>query len=103
MVCRILHQNAGEFTDYIEKISAHYGAPNDLPEVKKETIKAKCAGRWSNGAPLATYPDYAATMKFSEEWDNVSTILFHQHDASNEQKVIAREKFKRTKNQTTGI
>lgn len=94
MLYRKLHQNVGKFTDHIEKTSANYGALNDLPEVKKETMKAKFAGRWSNGAPLATYPDYASAMKFGEEWDNVSTILFHQHDASDEQKVIAREKLK---------
>ncbi|MFQ3218452.1 MAG: Dyp-type peroxidase family [Paraglaciecola sp.] len=92
MVYRKLHQNVGKFTDYIKKASVNYGDPQDSPEVKQETMKAKFAGRWSNGAPLATYPDYASAMKFGEEWDSASDTLYSQSEASPEQKSVARAK-----------
>lgn len=90
MVYRKLHQNVGKFNAYIEKTSEHYGKANDSPAVKQETLKAKFAGRWSNGAPLATYPDYESAMKFGEQWDNATDILYFQDDATKQQKEAAR-------------
>ena len=97
MVYRKLHQNVGKFTAYIEKASENYGKPDDSPTIKRETLKAKFAGRWSNGAPLATYPDYAAAMKFGEQWKNASDVLFYEPDATAEQKTAARAVYEHLK------
>ena len=90
MVYRKLHQNVGKFTAYIEKTSENYGNADDSPAVKQETMKAKFAGRWSNGAPLATYPDYKSAMEFGEQWNNASDVLYVQPDATAEQKAAAK-------------
>ena len=90
MVYRKLHQNVGKFTAYIEKASENYGKADDSPAVKQETMKAKFAGRWSNGAPLATYPDYKSAMEFGEQWNNAADVLYFQPDATAEQKAAAK-------------
>jgi len=90
MVYRKLHQNVGKFTAYIEKTSKNYGSADASPAERQETLKAKFAGRWSNGAPLATYPDYAAAMKFGKDWDAAVNTLFNDRDATKEQKAAAR-------------
>lgn len=97
MVYRKLHQNVGKFTAYIEKASENYGKADDSPAVKQETLKAKFAGRWSNGAPLATYPDYASAMEFGEQWKNASNVLFSDPDATAEQKTEARAVYEKLK------
>lgn len=90
LVYRKLHQNVGKFTEYIDKQGENYGAADAAPEERRETLKAKFAGRWSNGAPLATYPDYASAMKFGEEWDAATSTLYGDPDATDEQKAAAR-------------
>jgi Dyp-type peroxidase family len=97
MVYRKLHQNVGKFTAYIEKASENYGKADDSPAVKQETLKAKFAGRWSNGAPLARYPDYASAMEFGEQWKNASNVLFSDPDATAEQKTAARAVYEKLK------
>ena len=92
MVYRKLHQNVGKFTAYLEQAGANFGNPDDPAEVKQETLKAKFAGRWSNGAPLATYPDYASAMKFGGEWDSAAGILYAQPDASDKEKKLAKSR-----------
>ena len=90
MVYRKLHQNVGKFTAYIENTSKNYGSTDASPAERQETLKAKFAGRWSNGAPLATYPDYAAAMKFGKDWAAAANTLFGDSDATKEQKAAAR-------------
>jgi len=90
LVYRKLHQNVGKFTAYLEEASKNYGSANTPPAERQETLKAKFAGRWSNGAPLATYPDYAAAMKFGKDWDAATNTLYRDPDATDEQKAAAR-------------
>jgi Dyp-type peroxidase family len=97
MVYRKLHQNVGKFTAYIEKASENYGKADDSPAVKQETLKAKFVGRWSNGAPLATYPDYASAMEFGEQWKNAANILFSDPNATAEKKTEARAVYDKLK------
>jgi Dyp-type peroxidase family len=97
MVYRKLHQNVGKFTAYIEKASENYGKADDSLAVKQETMKAKFAGRWSNGAPLAIYPDYVSAMEFGEQWDNSINTLFFDPDATKEQTKAARVVYEQLK------
>lgn len=64
MAYRKLHQNVKSFSDYIATTAQQYGAIHDLnQEEAEETLKAKMAGRWSDGVPLIvapTYPDWQA-------------------------------------------
>lgn len=91
MVYRKLHQNVGKFTSYLQEASKHYGDVELSDDEKQETLKAKFAGRWSNGAPLATYPDYASASKFGEQWQNATNTLFYQPNATSAQKNEARQ------------
>ena len=50
MVYRKLHENVGMFNDMLEKTGADYPGG-------KEGLASKFAGRWRNGAPLATFPN----------------------------------------------
>jgi Dyp-type peroxidase family len=97
MVYRKLHQNVGKFTEYIEKTSENYGAADETSAVKQETLKAKFAGRWSNGAPLATFPSYASAMRFGDEWDTATHILFSDPKATEEVKASARVAYNKLK------
>jgi Dyp-type peroxidase family len=90
LVYRKLHQNVGKFNAYIKQASENYGSPGDSPAIRHETLKAKFAGRWSNGAPLATYPDYTSAMEFGDQWDKATHKLFYDPDATAEQKAAAR-------------
>jgi Dyp-type peroxidase family len=91
MVYRKLHQNVGKFTSYLQEKSKHYGNVELSEDEKQETLKAKFAGRWSNGAPLATYPDYASASKFGEQWQNATDTLFYQANVTSEQRNAARK------------
>lgn len=61
---RKLHQNVKSFSDYIATTATQYGACNGLnQEEAEETLKAKMAGRWSDGVPIivaSTYPEWQA-------------------------------------------
>ena len=63
MVYRKLHENVGAFTNYIREAS------KDMPGISNgleafETLAAKFAGRWSNGASLANYPTWEEAQEF---------------------------------------
>lgn len=103
MVYRKLHQNVGKFTSYLEMTSKHYGDTKLSADEKQETLKAKFAGRWSNGAPLSTYPDYASAEEFGEQWQSATEVLFYQADATTEEKNNAREKYETLKAQRRGF
>jgi deferrochelatase/peroxidase EfeB len=97
MVYRKLHQNVGKFTSYLQETSKHYGDAGLSDDEKQETLKAKFAGRWSNGAPLATYPDYAAACEFGEQWNNATDTLYYKPDATSAQKSEARKVYENLK------
>jgi deferrochelatase/peroxidase EfeB len=61
---RKLHQNVKSFADYIATTATQYGAIHGLNQKEaEETLKAKMAGRWSDGVPIivaSTYPEWQA-------------------------------------------
>jgi deferrochelatase/peroxidase EfeB len=60
MVYRKLHQNVASFNSYLEEEGARFPGG-------KEALAAKFAGRWRNGAPLATFPTEAEANEFSSK------------------------------------
>jgi deferrochelatase/peroxidase EfeB len=65
MAYRKLHQNVNTFHQYIEAKAAVYGTIHGLgPMEANETLRAKMAGRWSDGIPLVHAPTYG-------EWQTV--------------------------------
>jgi len=68
MAYRKLHQNVKAFSDYISSTATSYGASNGLDqEAAEETIKAKMAGRWSDGVPLMVAPTYGEWQDFRRQ------------------------------------
>ncbi|MFN9646379.1 MAG: Dyp-type peroxidase [Cyanobacteriota bacterium] len=62
---RKLHQNVKSFSDYIAATATQYGAINDLDQQQaEETLKAKMAGRWTDGVPVVIAPNYAEWQAF---------------------------------------
>lgn len=62
LVYRKLHENTKSFDDYVAKVAKDYAAIKNVPEADAvEIVKAKMAGRWSNGVPLSVAPTI-------EEW-----------------------------------
>ena len=60
LVYRKLHQNVGSFNKYWDDLAKSY------PE-GKEMLAAKFAGRWRNGAPLASFPSEKEADEFAEK------------------------------------
>jgi deferrochelatase/peroxidase EfeB len=59
-VYRKLHQNVASFNSYLESEGSRFPGG-------KEALAAKFAGRWRNGAPLATFPTEAEANRFIDE------------------------------------
>ena len=55
MAYRKLHQNVAMFAKFMSDTAARFGKVFgiDHPKDALETLKAKIAGRWSDGVPLA--------------------------------------------------
>jgi deferrochelatase/peroxidase EfeB len=74
MAYRKLHQNVvafGKFvTDTAERFGTVFGINN--PTEALETLKAKIAGRWSDGVPLARAPTFAKWDEFNKQYPDVS-------------------------------
>ena len=74
MVYRKLHQNVASFNSYLDEEGPKFSGG-------KEALAAKFAGRWRNGAPLATFPTEAEANRFVNEaaalqqrvWDKTAT------------------------------
>jgi len=60
MVYRKLHENVGSFNRYIAELGKDFAGG-------AEAIAAKMAGRWRNGAPLASFPTEADAQSFVDE------------------------------------
>jgi Dyp-type peroxidase family len=72
MVFRKLHENVKSFHDYFDQAAAVYAKANDMPVADAGMIlKAKMAGRWEDGVPVAVAPTIAAWKTFNED---------HAHD-----------------------
>jgi Dyp-type peroxidase family len=55
MVYRKLHQNVGTFRGFLDKWAARYGAGD---AAAREKLASKFIGRWRDGTPVETSPDY---------------------------------------------
>ncbi len=70
MAYRKLHENVGGFRNYIADAARTYARVMGLAdnqaglEEARQTIMAKMAGRWQNGAPLMLAPTYADSQAF---------------------------------------
>ena len=74
MVFRKLHENVKSFHDYFDQAAAVYAKANNMPVSDACMIlKAKMAGRWEDGVPVAVAPTIAAWKKFNQD---------HQGDAT---------------------
>jgi Dyp-type peroxidase family len=61
IVYRKLHENVGSFYHYIKNEATNH------PSQDQEVIAAKFAGRWRNGAPIATFTTEEDAEKFMQE------------------------------------
>ena len=61
---RKLHQNVASFRDAVDRMAVQFAAVMEVGQEEAcETLKAKIAGRWSDGVPLmaaGTYPEWRA-------------------------------------------
>ena len=74
MVFRKLHENVKSFRDYFDQAAGVYSKANNMPPGEAcALLKAKMAGRWEDGVPVAVAPTVAAWKKFNQD---------HQHDAT---------------------
>ena len=103
MVYRKLHENVGKFNDYIEMVGRDYGPAAADDRERKESLKAKFAGRWSNGAPLATCPTYQDALQFGEQWDGAINTLLFDPEASDQEKAEARKVYEELKIKRRGF
>ena len=73
MAYRKLHQNVAMFDKFMSETAARFGAVFGIPKPDDalETLKAKVAGRWSDGAPLALAPTVAEWRAFNQRFPNV--------------------------------
>lgn len=72
MVYRKLHQNVGSFRRYIIETGKLYAkVMGGSEEEGSETIKAKMAGRWSDGVPLMVAPTFKEWQQFNALPDTV--------------------------------
>ena len=66
MAWRKLHQNVKSFKDHISAQAPVYAAVSGIPaQQARETLMAKMAGRWPDGAPLANFPTFAERLTFN--------------------------------------
>ena len=74
MAYRKLHQNVVAFNAFMNEASARFGAVSGIsdPSDAFETLKAKIAGRWSDGVPLALAPTADEWRAFNRKYPDVS-------------------------------
>jgi Dyp-type peroxidase family len=74
MAYRKLHQNVVAFNDFMSETSVRFGVVFGIsdPADALETLKAKIAGRWSDGVPLALAPTADDWRAFNREHPDVS-------------------------------
>ena len=74
MAYRKLHQNVVAFRSFMTETAARFGAVFgiDDPRDAEDTLKAKIAGRWQDGVPLARAPTVADWKAFNLSHPNVS-------------------------------
>jgi Dyp-type peroxidase family len=74
MAYRKLNQNVVAFNSFMTETAARFGAVFGIadPSDALETLKAKIAGRWSDGVPLALAPTADDWRSFNVKYPNVS-------------------------------
>ena len=102
MVYRKLHQNVASFDRYLAEAALQMQKLHGMASEKEalETLAAKFAGRWRNGAPLSVYRTWAQAEAFGKEWDDCSMKLFfnpgayrpEERDAARRQYVELKKK-----------
>ena len=70
MAYRKLHQNVRAWNDFIDEQAGRFGKVRGIASKieAKETLIAKMAGRWSDGAPLAKAKNFAAWQVFRAKY-----------------------------------
>jgi Dyp-type peroxidase family len=70
MAYRKLHQNVSAFEQWITDTAAQFQRVWNLPDriQAEETLRAKIAGRWRDGVPLITAPDFASWEQFNRDY-----------------------------------
>ena len=69
MVFRKLHENVGSFNGYFAEAGAVYANANKVSQDDAELIlKAKLAGRWPDGVPVAVAPTIATWQEFNKKY-----------------------------------
>jgi deferrochelatase/peroxidase EfeB len=76
MAYRKLHQNVAMFRSFSAETAQRFGAVFgiDDPQEAQETLKAKMAGRWSDGVPLARASTFAEWKSFNDRFPDVSAV-----------------------------
>jgi Dyp-type peroxidase family len=67
---RKLHQNVASWRKFVNEQAEKFGQVfgiND-PDLARETLVAKMAGRWSDGVPLSSAPDAESWARFNERY-----------------------------------
>ena len=96
MVYRKLHENVGAFEEYTKKAGEHF-------HTGAEGVKASFAGRWPNGAPMATYPTLEEAQEFGKQWNAAIFTLFIDPASTDEQKKAARVIYEKLKLDRVGF
>jgi Dyp-type peroxidase family len=67
---RKLRENVAAFSDFLTKTAPRFGAVFGIADPRDaiETLKAKMAGRWSDGAPLSVAPTAPDWRRFNEAY-----------------------------------
>jgi Dyp-type peroxidase family len=73
MAYRKLQQHVDMFDNFIKETAVRFGAVFGIgnPTDAEETLKAKMAGRWSDGVPLACAPDVESWKEFNVKYPDV--------------------------------
>ena len=73
MAYRKLHQNVATFEKFMSDTASRFGAVCGIDDPKDalETLKAKIAGRWSDGVPLALAPTAKEWAEFNAKFPDV--------------------------------
>lgn len=83
MAYRKLHQNVRSFRSYLDQVGAEFPGG-------KEALAAKFAGRWRNGAPVATFPTESEANAAAELWSQAKRDVERAPNVQAKQAAYAR-------------
>lgn len=71
LVYRKLHENVASFQNFIHTAAQRYSIVANIPEIDaREILKAKIAGRWCDGVPVAVAPTIEKWRAFNAKFGN---------------------------------